>query len=215
MYKSRTLGCDFQVLEHKGVNYLQTYCVKFGWITVQKICSQAFKSPEKVLTIVLMPSFAYSVFTLQNCTGTNTAAVGGWNQMRPFLRRLKHNQLHSPYSKVVVNMIPHLNVYVHIGEETFTWVSEAFGKIQRKKNKFPVSSSIFPLCLLWWRWTVLMHYLQCCWECPRAKRKQIVGKRTAGAELILWRHSEELPRRGSHGFPWHHSNAGTGEAFGG
>lgn len=94
----------------------------------------SFKSPEKVLTIDLMPSFAYSVFTLQNCTGTNTAAVGGWNQMRPFLRRLKHNQLHSPYSKVVVNMIPHLNVYVHIGEETFTWVSEAFGKIQRKKK---------------------------------------------------------------------------------
>lgn len=95
----------------------------------------SFKSPEKVLTIDLMPSFAYSIFTLQNCTGTNTAAVGGWNQMRPFLRRLKHNQLHSPYSKVVVNMIPHLNVYVHIGEETFTWVSEAFGKIQRKKKQ--------------------------------------------------------------------------------
>lgn len=38
-----------------------------------------------------------------------------------------------------------------------------------KNSKFPVSSSVFPLCLLWWRWTVLMHYLQSCWECPRTK----------------------------------------------
>lgn len=157
---SRTLGCNFQVLEHKGVNYLQTYGVKFGWITLQKIRSQGLKSPVKVFTIDLLPSFACSVFTSQNCTGPSTAAVGGYSQMRPFLKRLKQSAPF-PNSKAAVNMTPHLHVFVPVGEETFMWVSEAFGRIQREKSKFPVSSSIFPLCLLWWRWTELMQYLQC------------------------------------------------------
>jgi len=54
-----------------------------------------------------------------------------------------------------------------------------------------------------------MHYLQCCWECSRAKRKHTVGRlmqrRTTTAEFVFWRHSEEPSRRISHGFPWHHS----------
>lgn len=205
---SRTLGRNFQDLEHKGVNYLQTYCVKFGWITLQKICSQDLKSPVKVLTTDLLPSFACSVFTSQNCTGPSTAAVGGYSQMRPFLKRLKQSGPF-PNSKAVVNMTPHLHVFVPIGEETTMWVSEAFRRIQREKSKFPVSSSIFPLCLLWWRWTELMQYLQCCWECPEPKEH--IGAREVLLQNLCCGDREQ---QGTHGFPWQHSSAGTPEALG-
>lgn len=74
------------------------------------------------------------------------------------------------------------------------WGSERLGKLQTKKCKFTVSSDVFPLYLLGWGQTVLTGYLQRCWECPRAKRKQIVGERTATAELVFPRDGKMLSR---------------------
>lgn len=38
--------------------------------------------------------------------------------MRPFLRRLKHKQLHSSYSKIPVNALPCFNDCVHTEKQT-------------------------------------------------------------------------------------------------
>lgn len=162
----------------------------------------SLKSPVKVITIDLMPSFAYCVFTSQDCT---TAQDPTQQQLVGEIRRdLSQAETQSAPFPTLMSM--------YTQEKKHSYESQKYQKDLEKKQQvssflkyLSTVSAVLKMDSPDALFTVLLGM-------PWSQRKHIVGKRTAAAEFVSWRHRAE---QGSRGFRWHHSSAGTAEAFGG